>query len=64
MGRQKSKSCTYRVSLLDDYNKKSKDELVEEVVDSEEKSPGWFWYACSVAAAVGVGVIFVCSSVV
>lgn len=33
MGRQKSKSCTYRVSLIDDYNKKSKDELVEEVVD-------------------------------
>jgi len=33
MGRQKSKSCTYRVGLIDDYNKKSKDELVEEVVD-------------------------------
>ena len=33
MGREKSKSYTYRVSLIDDYNQKSKDELVEEVVD-------------------------------
>jgi transposase-like protein len=33
MGRKKSKSCTYRVSLIDDYKKKPKDELVEEVVD-------------------------------
>lgn len=33
MGRQKSKSYTYRVSLVDDYQKKPKDELVEEVVD-------------------------------
>ena len=34
MGREKSKSSAYRVSLFDDYNKKSKEELVEEVVDS------------------------------
>ena len=33
MGRQKSKSCTYRVSLVEDYEKKPKDELVEDVVD-------------------------------
>ncbi len=33
MGRQKSKICTYRVGLMDDYRKKPKDELVEEVVD-------------------------------
>ena len=33
MGRQEGKSCTYRVSLLDDYKKKEKDELVEDVVD-------------------------------
>lgn len=33
MGRQKSKSCAYRVSLLDDYKKKPKNELVEDVVD-------------------------------
>ncbi|MEA2037865.1 MAG: IS66 family transposase [Nanoarchaeota archaeon] len=33
MGRQKSKGCAYRVSLVDDYKKKPKDELVEEVVD-------------------------------
>ena len=33
MGRQNSKSYTYRVGLIDDYNKKSKEELVEEVVD-------------------------------
>ncbi len=33
MGRKKSKGYTYRVSLLDDYKKKSKNELVEEVVD-------------------------------
>lgn len=33
MGRQKSKSCAYRVGLIDEYDKKSKDELVEEVVD-------------------------------
>lgn len=33
MGRQESKSCAYRVSLLDDYTKKEKDELVEDVVD-------------------------------
>ena len=33
MGRQKSKGCAYRVSLLDDYKKKEKDELVEDVVD-------------------------------
>ena len=33
MGRQKSKGCAYRVSLLDDYKKKQKDELVEDVVD-------------------------------
>jgi len=33
MGRQKSKSCAYRVSLIDDHKKKSKEELVEEVVD-------------------------------
>lgn len=33
MGRQKSKGCSYRVSLIDDYKKKPKDELVEEVVD-------------------------------
>lgn len=33
MGREESKSCTYRVSLLDDYKKKEKDELVEDVVD-------------------------------
>ena len=33
MGRQKSKSCAYRVGLVDDYRKKPKDELVEEVVD-------------------------------
>jgi len=33
MGRQESKSGTYRVGLIDDYNRKSKDELVEEVVD-------------------------------
>lgn len=33
MGRQKSKSCTYRVGLVDDYQKKPKDELVEDVVD-------------------------------
>ncbi|MEK6869587.1 MAG: IS66 family transposase [Nanoarchaeota archaeon] len=33
MGRQKSKSCAYRVSLLDDYKNKEKDELVEDVVD-------------------------------
>ena len=33
MGRQKSKSYTYRVGLVDEYNKKSKDELVEDVVD-------------------------------
>ena len=33
MGRQKSKSCTYRIGLVDDYQKKPKDELVEDVVD-------------------------------
>jgi len=33
MGRQKSKGCAYRVSLVDDYQKKPKDELVEDVVD-------------------------------
>jgi len=33
MGRQKSKGCTYRVGLIDDYEKKPKDELVEDVVD-------------------------------
>ena len=33
MGRQKSKICAYRVSLLDDYKNKEKDELVEDVVD-------------------------------
>ena len=33
MGREKNKSYTYRVSLIDDYNKKSKEDLVEEVVD-------------------------------
>jgi len=33
MGRKKSKSCAYRVSLLDDHKKKSKEDLVEEVVD-------------------------------
>jgi transposase len=33
MGREKSKSGTYRVGLIDDYRKKPKDELVEEVVD-------------------------------
>ena len=33
MGRKKCKSCTYRVSLLDDYKNKPKEELVEEVVD-------------------------------
>ena len=33
MGRQKSKSCAYRVGLIDDYQKKPKDELVEDVVD-------------------------------
>ncbi|MBU4502176.1 MAG: transposase, partial [Nanoarchaeota archaeon] len=33
MGREESKICTYRVSLLDDYKKKEKDELVEDVVD-------------------------------
>jgi transposase len=33
MGRKKSKGYTYRVSLIDDYKKKPKDELVEEVVD-------------------------------
>ena len=33
MGRQKSKSCAYRVGLIDDYEKKPKDELVEDVVD-------------------------------
>ena len=34
MGRKESKSCTYRMSLIDDYDKKSKKELVEEVVDT------------------------------
>ncbi len=34
MGREKSKSYTYRVSLVDDYKKKSKEDLVEEVVDT------------------------------
>ena len=34
MGRKKSKSYTYRVNLVDDYKRKSKDELVEEVVDT------------------------------
>ena len=33
MGRQKSESCAYRVGLVDDYQKKPKDELVEDVVD-------------------------------
>ncbi len=33
MGRQENKSCAYRVSLLDDYKNKEKDELVEDVVD-------------------------------
>ena len=33
MGRQKSESCAYRVGLIDDYEKKPKDELVEDVVD-------------------------------
>jgi len=33
MGRQKNKGCAYRVNLLDDYKKKEKDELVEDVVD-------------------------------
>jgi transposase len=33
MGRQESKGSSYRVGLIDDYNRKSKDELVEEVVD-------------------------------
>lgn len=33
MGRQKSKSYTYRVGLIDDYKNKEKDELVEDVVD-------------------------------
>ena len=33
MGRKKSKSCAYRVGLIDDYKNKPKDELVEEVVD-------------------------------
>jgi transposase len=35
MGRKESKSRAYRVSMIDEYNKKSKDELVEEVVDSK-----------------------------
>ena len=34
MGRKESKSYTYRVDLIDEYKKKSKDELVEEAVDS------------------------------
>ena len=33
MGRQKSKGCAYRVGLVDDYKKKEKDDLVEDVVD-------------------------------
>ena len=33
MGREKSKGCAHRVSLLDDYKNKEKDELVEDVVD-------------------------------
>ena len=33
MGRKKSKSYTYRVSLTDDYKKKPKDKLIEDVVD-------------------------------
>lgn len=33
MDRKKSKSCAYRVGLLDEHKKKSKEELVEEVVD-------------------------------
>ena len=33
MGRKESKGCAYRVGLVDDYKKKPKDELVEEVVD-------------------------------
>ena len=35
MGRKKSKSYTYRISLIDDYKKKSKEDLVEEVVDKQ-----------------------------
>jgi transposase len=34
MGRKESKSYTYRVDLIDEYKKKSKDELVEEAVDT------------------------------
>jgi len=33
MGRKESKSSTYRVGLVDDYKKKEKDDLVEDVVD-------------------------------
>jgi len=33
MGREKSKSYTYRIGLVNDYQKKPKDELVEDVVD-------------------------------
>ena len=33
MARQKSKSSTYRASLIDNYKQKEKDELVEDVVD-------------------------------
>jgi len=35
MGREKSKSYTYRISLIDDFKKKSKEDLVEEVVDKQ-----------------------------
>jgi transposase len=35
MGKQKSKGCAYRVGMIDEYSKKSKEELVEEVVDSK-----------------------------
>ena len=33
MGRKKSKSCTYRISVLNNHKEKSKDELLDEVVD-------------------------------
>ncbi len=33
MGRQKSKSYTYRVGIIDEYKKKPKDEIVEDIAD-------------------------------
>ena len=35
MGRKKSKSCAYRIKILSDYDKKSREEILDELVDSK-----------------------------